>query len=537
MSIDQNGTSSDKPVLIVGAGPTGLVLGIELARRGIPFRLIDRMAEPAPWSAAIFVKPRSLELLAGLDLIDPFMAHGQIVEGVDIHLGAKQVAAVRFGDLDTPYPFILSIPEEQTKSLLTERLEQLSGRVERGVEFLGLEEAGDRINARLRSEVSGDELVEAAWVVGTDGYHSAVREAIGDPFDGKDYPELWGVVDTRIDGWRHPRSLTRVQLRPPNVIPFPLGTDRWRVYFRPQSDDPAAALDLVGEGVALVCPGAGLADPDTPQFFKSHSRLAKKFRKGRVLIAGDAAHGSNPIEGHGMNAGMQDAFNLGWKLALVASGDADDQLLASYEAERRPVDRAMVESGDEAYRWLDPGGEDLRQELTAILATAEGRSHVALADSEIAFAYDESPLAEDITASPSLSPKWTPRGGRIGEVTGLASSPGEQSLHDLIHGTSPSLFLLPGDGANPGEARALLGDAAACLKQAPACAFAVLRGPAPDAPVAPDVLYDPDGLLHDRLGDAVPCLCLIRPDGHLGFRSSPPSLDALRSYLSRIYRS
>ena len=209
MSADHIKTISDKPVLIVGAGPSGLIVGIELARRGVPFHLIDRMADPAPWSAAIFIKSRSLEILAGLGLIDSFMERGQIVDGVDLYLGERYVGSYRFRDLDTPYPYILSIPEEQTINLLTKKLEQHSGCIERGVEFLGLEETDDGVRARLKSEEFGDYLLEAEWVVAADGYHSAVRDAIGDQFDGKDYPELWGVVDSQIDNWSHPRNLTQ----------------------------------------------------------------------------------------------------------------------------------------------------------------------------------------------------------------------------------------------------------------------------------------------------------------------------------------
>ena len=252
-------TISDKPVLIVGAGPTGLLVAIELARRDIPFHLIDRMARPASWSAAIFIKSRSLEILATLGLIDAFLERGQIVDGIDVYLAEQNVGSYRFHDLDTPYPYILSIPEEQTIRLLTEKLEALSGRVERGVTFLGLEERNGSVTARLKSEESGEYLLEAQWVVGTDGYHSAVRDAIGDQFDGKDYPELWGVVDSQIENWCHPRNLTCAQLQPPNVIPFPLGEDRWRVYFRPETTDQAA-LVAVDERLSLVSPGAKLAE-------------------------------------------------------------------------------------------------------------------------------------------------------------------------------------------------------------------------------------------------------------------------------------
>ena len=537
MSSDHITTISDKPVLIVGAGPTGLIVGIELARRGVPFHLIDRMASPAPWSAAIYIKSRSLEILAALGLIDDFIERGQIVDGVDVYLAEKHVGSYRFHDLDTPYPYILSIPEEQTVKLLTEKLEQLSGQVERGVEFLGLEESGDTVRARLKSENTGEYLLEAQWVVGTDGYHSAVRDAIGDQFDGKDYPELWGVVDSQIENWCHPSNLTCAQLQPPNVIPFPLGKDRWRVYFRPETTDDAA-LEMVNERLALVSPGAKLAHTDEPQFFKSHSRLARQYRMGRVFLAGDAAHGSNPIEGHAMNAGMQDAFNLGWKLALIVSGKGSEQLIASYEAERRPVDRSIVQSGDEAYMRMDPKSDKARRERIEFLATSEGQDYAAMAASEITFAYEQNPLVEEVGPPLPASPRRTAMGARVGEVAELVGSEGTLHLDELIYGTTPSLFfVMPGEGplAALAEARALLKDAIGHLRLVRDSAFVVQRGPAPAAPVPEDLLYDPSGLLHERLCDTEACLCVIRPDGHLGFRSSPPSTEALSKYLARIF--
>ena len=219
-------------VLIVGAGPTGLVLGIELARRGLPFYLIDRLKEPLGWDRAIFIKSRSLEVLAALGLADAFLKHGQFVHGVDLYSEAAKVAGYRFGSLDTPYPYILSIPEDETEQILSERLAQLGGHVERGVEFIGLEQSGSGVRVRLRSEGAGERLFEASWVVGTDGIHSQVRAAVDDPFDGHDYGRLWGVVDAHIPGWQHPREIACVQLQPPVVVPFPLGEDRWRIYFR-----------------------------------------------------------------------------------------------------------------------------------------------------------------------------------------------------------------------------------------------------------------------------------------------------------------
>ncbi len=212
-----------RPILVVGAGPTGLTVAIELARRGIPFRLIDRDPAPAHWSRAIFIKSRTLEILAALGLRDRFYERGQIVTQVEVCSNETSMASYRFDGLDTPFPHILSIPEEDTIRILTNHLETLAGRVERGVEFVALCQFDDHVRTTLKCKERGEFEHEARFIVGTDGDHSAVRSAIADDFEGRDYPQLWGVFDTQLRNWRHGRNAVCAQLAAPIAIPFPLG--------------------------------------------------------------------------------------------------------------------------------------------------------------------------------------------------------------------------------------------------------------------------------------------------------------------------
>jgi 2-polyprenyl-6-methoxyphenol hydroxylase-like FAD-dependent oxidoreductase len=217
------------PVLIVGAGPTGLVLAIELARRGVPFHLVDRHPQPLAWDRATVVKSRTLEVLAGMGLADAFTQRGCIIRGVHLFVGAARVASVAFGGLDSPFPFLLGIPEHETERLLTERLEQLGGRVERGVEFVGLEQGERSVRVRLRALDHSERTLDASWVFGADGVHSGVRDAIGDQFDGHDNPTQWGVVDAHLSGWDHPGDHAALQIEPPLVNPIPQADGRWRI--------------------------------------------------------------------------------------------------------------------------------------------------------------------------------------------------------------------------------------------------------------------------------------------------------------------
>ncbi len=328
MQADARSTGDARdPILIVGAGPTGLVLAIELARRGVPFHLIDQRPAPLLWDRAAVVKSRSLEIFATYGLADEFVYRGKAVRDVNFYKAGSKVASFHMRDVDTPFQFTLGISESVTERLLTRKLEELGGRVDRGVAFLELEQGdGTEGNVRVLLRTSdGERWLTAGWVVGADGLHSIVRDAVGIAFDGHDYALHWGVVDAQLESWPFSDDANAVQFDP-FLIAIPIGDERRRIYFR-ADPDTAHQVDHIEQWLAMLAPGVRLKDPDEPQLFHTHCRVAARFRAGRVLLAGDAAHACSPIQGHGMNNGIQDAFNLGWKLALVAAGHAPDSLL------------------------------------------------------------------------------------------------------------------------------------------------------------------------------------------------------------------
>jgi hypothetical protein len=351
-------------------------------------------------------------------------------------------------------------------------------------------------------------------------------------------------VDAHISGWRHPRDITCVQLQPPIAIPFPLGADRWRIYFLTDSPN-AEILRNLGTRLTLLSPGAVLREPEEPKCFQGHSRVARRFRAGRVLIAGDAAHVSNPIEGHGMNGGIQDVHNLGWKLALAASGQGTEALLDSYEAERRPIAQAIIRSGDDAEARLVASGSAARRELIEFLSTAEGQTLAALAESELAFGYEESPIVTESGTGQQQTGGGTKVGCRVGDFDGLVGRDAIHRLHELIAVPDHTLFLLAGAGDRPEvDPFSLL---KAIMERHPGRqrAYVVSRNAPGPGPLPEHFLVDQTGRLHERLAGACqrrlaksatgPTLCLIRPDGHLGFRCHPPSLDAIDTYFQRLF--
>jgi hypothetical protein len=372
-------------------------------------------------------------------------------------------------------------------------------------------------------------------VVGTDGIHSGVREAIGDEFEGHDSPTPWGVVDAHLSGWSDSSDLAAVQLEPPSLSTWPLADGRWRVYFLPNLEEEDV-LATVSARLAATSPGAALQDPDQPQLFHTHARVARRYRIGRVLLAGDAAHACSPIEGHGMNTGIQDAYNLGWKLALVISGAAPATLLDSYEAERRPIAQAIATSGEQAEARVAEQAPAERQALVAFLATPEGRRAAAIAEAEITFGYEQSAIVDAVPDMPPVA-GGTQIGFRVGDAAPLVGPGRTWCLHELIGVPGQTLLLMLGNADQAAVDDGLALARAATQHHRPHVqAYVVTRHALSRGDDAPELLCDPTGALHARLGAAQPCLCLVRPDGHLGFRCEPPSLDSLQAHLARILR-
>ncbi len=471
-----------------------------------------------------------------MGLVERFVQRGRVIRAIDLFSGGAQVASVGLDGLDSPFPFDLCLPEEETERLLTEELERLGGRIERGVEFIGLEQGVQGVQARLRAPGGRERRLDASWVVGTDGLHSAVRAQIDDAFEGHDYPTLWGVADAHLDNWHRPTDHATVQIEPPVLIAFPLRDGRWRFTFQPDPTDDDV-LATIGARLAAIEAGVALRAPDEPELFQTHARVACRYRVGRVLLAGDAAHASTPFEGHGMNTGMQDAHNLGWKLALVASGAAPDTLLELYEAERRPIAQAIARSGDDAEARAELRDPAARQALIQFLANPEGRRIAAVAEAEISFGYQQSPIVAE--AMPGVDPATigTPIGFRVGDAAPLETAERTCSLHELLCTHGHVLFIMLGAADAAAVDRALaLASAALAPHAAHLCVYVVTRNARIGADLPAALLGDPTGALHDRLGALRPSLCAVRPDGHLGFRAAPPSRAACEAYLGRIFR-
>ena len=356
-------TAGTLPVLIVGAGPTGLVLALWLARLGVRVRIVDKAAEPGTTSRALAVQTRTLELYQPLGLAAAVIDRGVRVVAVNLWVGAKRVARAVFGDGGvgrSPFPYAVIYPQDEHERLLIDRLRDAGVSVERPVELLGFEDDGDRVRARLRHGDGRDELCEAAYLAGCDGAASAVRDALGIVFPGGTYEHLFYVADVEArapanDGQLH-GTLDEAEF----LLAFPLKGERRVRLIGVVRDEAERRRDrLTWDDVSkdiMARMGVVVQRVNWFSTYHVHHRVADRFRRGRAFLLGDAAHIHSPVGGQGMNTGIGDAINLAWKLADVLHGRAPASLLDSYESERIAFARRLVATTDRVFTLVTSRG-------------------------------------------------------------------------------------------------------------------------------------------------------------------------------------
>ena len=331
----------DCQVLVVGAGPTGLVLAAELLARGISVRVIDQGDGVALQTRAIGIHARTLEILDMMGLAERFVEDGQVVRQLRFYSQGRCLASLEFARCGSRLGFLLDLPQDRTERLLRARIAELGGVVEQRTELTGLTAGRQAVTAAVRGPGGQAETITAGYVVGCDGAHSRVRRELELTFHGHPYPQDWLLADVLLD-WDLRDDAVHAFFRPDGlpVIFFPMRGHRWRLTLpfagRLNGQDPTLAE--IQELTSQRAPQpVTVSDPTWLATFRCHRRSASAYRRGRVLLAGDAVHIHSPAGGQGLNTGITDAHNLGWKLALVVSGRAPDELLDSYGAERRPV--------------------------------------------------------------------------------------------------------------------------------------------------------------------------------------------------------
>ena len=543
-------TESVLPVLVVGAGPSGLTVANELARHGMAPRIIDRGPEPSTTSRALVVQPRTLEILDDMGVADQAIAAGTSASSLTITFADKAVE-LEFADQltgpqnQTSYPEPRTLSQHDTERILTELLTTQGVEVERGVALTDLTQDGEAVTVSLRGEDGSVETLRCRWVIGCDGAHSAVRKAAGIPFAGATYRDEFIMADAELD-WKLPHGGLYGFPSPAGIFAaFSMpGENRYRIFgnFPPGQGGPSAEYSepthdefqaMVDERVPF---DATVVKEYWVTRYRVHSRTVPRYRDRRVFLVGDAAHVHSPAGAQGMNTGIQDAYNLGWKLALVERRLADASLLDSYEAERHPIGVQLLKTTDRLFSVFggqNPVARLARGRVAPVLASHLltrswlRRRFIGLL-AQLRLHYPDSPLnAEDGSG-------WrdAPAPGDRAREADVTIDGRHSHLYEVFRGTQHTVLLFTGldDDARPAVELCRIAEQLEQAYPQMVKARVITAERYADHPVA---LGDPTRAAHRQYGVTSASAFVVRPDKYIGYRGRPVDADRLLADLAK----
>jgi len=544
---------NDVDVLIAGAGPIGLTAAIELRRRGVRVRIVDPLLEPPQYAKAVGIQPRTLEVFEGMGVLEHILDAGMEMRGQFVFVNGSQVSRIDLvTPADVPFRFHL-LPQYSTERVLRDRLTDLDAEIERGVRVSAFTPDDDGVTVTLTDAAGAETSVRAGYLIGADGAHSTVRKGLGLGFEGGAFTEQYMLGDVAVD-WSMPRGYAIRAMHQADdgttddllvCIPLP-GRGRYRMSML-VPDELAIGPTSGGDGVAHGFEGtrtpelshiqavvdrlspepATVSDLRWSSVFRISHRIVDSYGRGRVFVAGDAAHIHPPTGAQGMNTGVQDAHNLAWKLALAVAGDAGDAapgLLESYDLERRPVGEEVV-------------GRTVRDAREGIGSDSTDVEFVTRREAQLLISYADSPITAGSTI-PS-APAAPRAGGRAPDAAGLGRDSVNHPLrlYSLLSGVDHALVLYADAAAGAKDVAVLENLAAEVTKAARGHMTAhVVAAPtaqvgSTDLPLLRDTEnrfaagYLPDGST----------AFVIRPDGYLGYRGPLDDTATVLAYLRATF--
>ncbi len=536
-------------VFICGAGPVGLTLGIECLLRGLTVQIVDRLEKPSDKSRALGVWSATMEALDRIGCADAIDESALKVTTARFSSADKTLGKVTFsGRIESKFDVPRLLGQTQTERVLRERLESLGGKVEFNTEVLRFAETDGAVEVSLRTPVGEESVVSARWLVGCDGAHSVVRHGLGLEFRGTAMEEIFLIADVAISPDPDLHTMQIDWQAGSALAIFPIREGMWRVVAnREEKTDPSAPATLEEVHEILAKHGRGnwiVSSPEWLTSFRISERIVDTYRVGRVLLAGDAAHIHSPAGGQGMNTGIQDAADLGWRLGLLAKGRGDeDLLLSSYSAERHPVAESVLKKSASMTKaaLLSNPAAILARNVGVSLAAKTGRFQDKfsreLAGLDISYA--GTPLIDDDRDWPE---DWKAYGARPGlrikdvdiSATGDSST---GSLHDLLDHHGHTLLLFSGVKP-PAKAMDRLADFARVAMDGvdPNDVRLVRIWCGTKPPPSPDWIIDATGAIHAELAVEWEAAVLVRPDARVALRSSPPKLRPFDDYARAVFR-
>ncbi len=548
----ENENSGSAEVIVIGAGPVGLTLAGELLRHGTSCRIFDKSKEISRLSKAVGIHVRTLEILESMGAVEEFLVNGVKVNSIRVYANGEKILEADLKELRSPFTYLLDLPQSKTEELLESHLNSLGGKVERGVQCTGFEEKDDGVRVEIRHPDGREEIIWGCFLAGCDGENSMVRQGQGITLERVGEEKLYLVSDVVLS-WQHNEDKWHLFCHNNGVLLFlPLGNRLWRVVasVRPE-DQPEETPEYLWRLIEER--GGHKSTHFEPQWLnlcRIQHEKAKSYSQGRVFLAGDAAHHYNLEGNQGMNTGIQDAFNLAWKLALACQGKILPGLLESYHAERKPV-------GEEVSRMTgllakvvnlkNPFSAGLRNRLVPLLANLEPiQARMVGKLEELDLSYRHSPVVGEFL-SPSAKRRdrrLFQKGPRAGDrapdgILTHARTGKPHRLFEVARTSKHTLFIFATFATEPEVVAHLAQIMRLCsenfelyLNSRLVCGRRV-RSELAD--FKEETFLDPRHTVHHLYGTHDTALFLLRPDGHIAYRSLPPAQEPFLAYLHSIF--
>ncbi|MEN8236368.1 MAG: FAD-dependent monooxygenase [Pseudomonadota bacterium] len=546
-------TGSTCEVMIVGAGPTGLSMAFELARRGISFRIIDKATAPSSHSKALAVHARTLECFYDMELIQEILAKGHKVQQINAYLDKEPRLGLSLNQLaDTPFPYVNMIPQNVLEGIMIEQLEQKGSKIEWGVELTSLTPHANHVVLGT-SKGKTKKQIKASWVIGCDGAHSKVRDELDIPFSGSRYEDQFLLADVALTSELNPQQ-GHLFLDEEVLAVFPMGQGMSRVITTYPSQDATPSdkhiKELLEDRFKNLSPvPVSMSQLQWTSFFNIHRRIVEKMQVGRVFLAGDAAHIHSPVGGQGMNTGIQDAYNLAWKLALHLQGKVKQDFLESYQVERHPVAVGVLLGTNIAMKMIMVRTHFLRKARNIIaplifnLPYLHRRLQTLI--SETAIQYRTSPIVFHEDSSKDWAITWIkskvrrrlqPGDRAPNAPLAIAKTYDHISLFELTQ-KSPDHTLLLFLGSAAKEIKTYAKQLQQLVAECPdfLSGHFIVSEQSIDYNLLDQVdelfYLDRNGRAHGSYNIIKPTLCLIRPDGYVAYLGAAEDEKGFKQYL------
>ncbi|KTD56589.1 FAD dependent oxidoreductase [Legionella santicrucis] len=525
-------------VLIVGAGPTGLMAACEMARYGISFRIVEKKSEPTKTTNAAGIHTRTLELLDHIGLVDKFVAAGLKSDLMVLYSGQNKLAQISLQTDSSLFKYILMLPQSFTELFLNERLEELGHHVEREREVIGIKQENNGIISTIKHSDGSIETIESDWIIGCDGYHSIVREQSQIPMAGADIDKEFFVADVRVQTNAIPNAVIMYFTKGTVLGLFPLagdekGNDKYRIVANTNLPgikklfNDQEIKELVYNHTAKQCT---VTEVLWSSPFWIHSKIAERLHQGRAFIAGDAAHVHSPAGAQGMNTGLQDIYNLAWKLALVIQKKADPSLLDSYQDERYRIMKYVVGVTHKLSFLALTTNRFVIAIRDFMMKNVGGRSKI-FQDKltkyvvQLAWNFRNSPIVDKDTKGRSCLPK-------PGDLAPNVQLQTDTTLFDSLRNTQHNLLIFTGLSPNA----ATLNNINLTYQWINAHAKELIK-PHIIAAQKSDFSCAIDDYtldIHHRYNVTKPCLCLIRPDRYIALFKEGTDYHLVQDFFNRI---